>query len=504
LNDSPVNVLLIEDSAEDAKLLQDILLSIISPVFTFIRVERLNLGLQHLTWEEFDVVLLDLFLPDAQGLEAFTQINALAPDTPILVLTNETDELLAIKAVKEGAQEYLVKGNVDADILVRAIRYVIERKGTEVAHKRLLKQTQEQSQLMHRILDTVNEGILTLNAKREIVYANPVAKQFLATLSQVGEEQELSQLGGRPLDELLQDVDSTIPHEIVLDGDQKRLFEVHVNHSTLDQGEEGYTLVIRAATEMRQVQVQTHEQARQAAVGKLASGIAHDFNNIVGSIILYCEMLMNETGLIGKDRERLATILHQAQRAAGLTRQILDFSRTGLIEPHRIDLARFMERVAKLLSRTLPESIRLSLLQRDDKYIVNVDPVRMQQVLMNLAVNARDAMPDGGELIIELENVVVSDEHTPPVAEMTSGDWVLLTVADSGVGIEEPILPKIFEPFYTTKEPGEGSGLGLAQVYGIIKQHDGHIAVESEPGKGTTIRVYLHAYQGEADADLIY
>jgi DNA-binding NarL/FixJ family response regulator len=173
---------MIEDSAEDAKLLQDILLSIISPVFTFSHVERLNLGLQHLTWEEFDVVLLDLFLPDAQGLEAFIQINALAPDTPILVLISETDELLAIKAVKEGAQEYLVKGNVDGDILVRAIRYVIERKGAEVAQKRLLKQTQEQSQLVHRILDTVNEGILTLNAKREIVYANPVAKQFLATL----------------------------------------------------------------------------------------------------------------------------------------------------------------------------------------------------------------------------------------------------------------------------------------------------------------------------------
>ncbi len=504
MNHSPVNVLLIEDSAEDAKLLQDILLGITSPVFTFSHVERLNLGLQHLTWEEFDVVLLDLFLPDAQGLETFTQINALAPDIPILVLSSETDELLAIKAVKEGAQEYLVKGNVDGDLLVRVIRYVIERKSAEVAQKRLLKQTQEQSQLVHRILDTVNEGILTLNAKREIVYANPVAKQFLATLSQEGEGEELSHLGGRPLEELLQDIDSTLPHEIVLEGDQKRLFEVHVNRSTLDQGEQGYTLLIRDATEMRQIQVQTHEQERQVAVGKLASGIAHDFNNIVGSIILYCEMLMNETGLIGKDRERLATILHQAQRAAGLTRQILDFSRTGLIEPHRIDLARFMEHVAKLLSRTLPESIRLSLLQRDEKHIVNVDPVRMQQVLMNLAVNARDAMPDGGELMIELENVVVSDEHSPPVAEMTSGDWVLLTVSDTGVGIEETILPHIFEPFYTTKEPGEGSGLGLAQVYGIIKHHDGHIAVESEPGKGTAIRVYLPAYQGEADVALIY
>jgi CheY-like chemotaxis protein len=250
--------------------------------------------------------------------------------------------------------------------------------------------------------------------------------------------------------------------------------------------------------------VQSQEQERQAAVGQLASGIAHDFNNIVGSIILYCEMLMKETNLVGKDRERLATILHQAQRAAGLTRQILDFSRTGLIEPHRVDLARFMEHLAKLLTRTLPENIRLSLLQQDATHIANVDPVRLQQVLMNLAVNARDAMPDGGELMIELKNVSFSEREIPPVSGMGLGDWVRISVTDTGVGIEAEVLPHIFEPFFTTKDPGEGSGLGLAQVDGIIKQHDGHIAVESEVGKGTAVRIFLPAHHGEGETALIY
>jgi CheY-like chemotaxis protein len=163
-----------------------------------------------------------------------------------------------------------------------------------------------------------------------------------------------------------------------------------------------------------------------------------------------------------------------------------------------------MEHVAKLLTRTLPENIRLSLLQKDERHVVNVDPVRMQQVLMNLAVNARDAMPDGGELLIELKNITVLDGDSPPVSEMSTGDWVRLTVADTGGGIEEEILPHIFEPFYTTKGPGESSGLGLAQVDGIIKQHDGHIAVRSEIGKGTAIMIFLPSHHDDVEVALIY
>jgi signal transduction histidine kinase len=504
LANEQIHVLLVEDNASDAKFVQDILLGVVSPIFTFSHVERLNIALQHLAWEEIDVVLLDLTLPDAQGLETFIQVHAIAPDTPILILTSIDDEGLANNAMQNGAQDYLVKGKLETDLLLRSIRYAIERKKAEVERQLLQRNTQTQNELVQRILDAVNEGILTLNAKKEIVFANPVAQEYLAILSEVGEGDELSELGGLPLEELLQETDIAFPHEIILDGDQKRVFELHVSSSPLGQAEEGYTLLIRETTAARQIQVLSQEQERQAAVGQLASGIAHDFNNIVGSIILYSEMLMNDTNLVGKDRERLATILHQAQRAAGLTRQILDFSRTGLIEPHLVNLARFMENVAKLLTRTLPENIRLSLLQKDEKLVVNVDPVRMQQVLMNLAVNARDAMPDGGQLLIELENISVSEGDIPPVPEMEAGDWVRLSIADTGVGIDEEIRPHIFEPFYTTKEPGEGSGLGLAQVYGIVKQHDGHIAVESEIGKGTVIRIFLPSHHGDAEAPLVY
>jgi signal transduction histidine kinase len=503
LSTQKIHVLLIEDNISDAKFLKDSLLGIVSPIFTFSHVERLNLGLQHLAWEQFDVVLLDLTLPDAQGLDTFIQVNAVAPDTPILIMTSIDDEALAVKAMQSGAQDYLIKGKVDTDLMLRSIRYAIERKGAEVERQELLMNSQHQSDLVTQILDTVNEGILTLNAKREIVLANPAAQEYLSVLGDDGEGHELMTLGGRSLEVFLRDADTNLPHEIIIDGDDQRIFELYVSSSTLGQAEEGYTLLIRDTTAVRQVQVQSLEQERQAAVGQLASGIAHDFNNIVGSIILYCEMLMNETDLVGKDRERLATILHQAQRAAGLTRQILDFSRTGLIEPHRVDLVRFMEHVVKLLTRTLPENIRLSLLQKDDSHIANVDPVRMQQVLMNLAVNARDAMPEGGELLIELSNVTVAEDEIAPTPDIAAGEWVRISFVDTGEGIAEEALPRIFEPFFTTKGPGEGSGLGLAQVDGIIKQHDGHIAVESEVGKGTSISIFLPSHKGEAESSFI-
>jgi two-component system cell cycle sensor histidine kinase/response regulator CckA len=182
-----------------------------------------------------------------------------------------------------------------------------------------------------------------------------------------------------------------------------------------------------------------------------------------------------------------------------LTRQILDFSRSGLIEPYRMDLVPFLEQVAKLLGRTLPENIRLYLVRKENQYVVNADPGRLQQVMMNLAVNSRDAMPDGGELRVKLEKLMVDRDTPSTIPDMPEGEWVRITVSDSGTGIAQDVLPRIFEPFYTTKAPGEGSGLGLAQVYGIITQHEGYVDVRSEVGKGTSIYLYLPAHPGPVE-----
>lgn len=503
MKDDEIKVLLIEDNPSDARLLKETFSEVPSPIFNITHVDRLNVGLQHLAWTEFDVILLDLSLPDASGLETLLQVQAVSPERPILVLTGLADEALAVKAMQEGAQDYLIKGEVDRDLLVRAIRYAIERKRAEVERQRLIRRTQDQAFLVQGILDAVKEGIITLRANHEVIIANPAGRRYLESLAGIKVGQILEQLGDKPLAELLSDMDEHLPKEVILDGPERQFFEVHSSPSPLGQGEHGYTLLIRDVTETRRIQMRTRDQERQAAVGQLASGIAHDFNNIMGSIILYGEMLLANPDIEQKDRQRLQTIMEQAQRAAVLTRQILDFSRSGLLEPHHIDLVPFFEQISKLLSRTLPENIRLTLMRKDKNYIVNADPVRLQQVLMNLAVNARDAMPNGGELRFRLERFLFDEEHPAPLAEMPLRDWVRISVTDTGTGIDEETLPHIFEPFFTTKEPGKGSGLGLAQVYGIVKQHEGYVDVESQPEQGTTIYLYLIAYSGCTNDALI-
>ncbi len=499
MNEETLKALLIEDNSGDARLLKETFARVYSPLFEITHVESLNAGLQHLAWDDFDVVFLDLSLPDASGIETLLQVQAVAPNLPILVLTGIDDEELAVKAMQKGAQDYLVKGKVDKDLLVRATRYAIERKRAEVERQRLVRRAQTQSLLVRRILDTVKEGILTLNAKGEVVMANPAGHLYLARLGGVRVGDELTRLGNRTLSELLDPAERVLPQEVVLEGENKQVFEVHVNPSPLGQEEDGCTLLIRDVTEARQIQVRAQKQERQAAVGQLASGIAHDFNNILGSILLYTEILMESPNLREKDKERLKTIMNQSQRAAALTRQILDFSRSGLIEPYRIDLVPFLEQLAKLLGRTLPENIRLYLVRKENQYVVNADPVRLQQVLMNLAVNSRDAMPDGGDLRIKLERLCIDGDNPSTMPDMPEGEWVRIIVSDTGIGIANDVLPHIFEPFYTTKQPGEGSGLGLAQVYGIITQHEGYVDVKSDVGKGTSIFLYLPAHPGPVE-----
>jgi nitrogen-specific signal transduction histidine kinase/ActR/RegA family two-component response regulator len=248
-------------------------------------------------------------------------------------------------------------------------------------------------------------------------------------------------------------------------------------------------------TEARQAQRKAQLQDRLAAVGQLAAGIAHDFNNILGTIILYSELLLNNEAMDPKERERIETIFKQAQRGSTLTSQVLDFSRRSVMEKHAVNLVPFLQDLEKLLSRTIPEAVKLSLdFSGQESYIINADPTRLQQVFLNLALNARDAMPKGGELRVVLDQIKV-DATSPPYPGMSTGGWVRIRVTDTGDGIPDDVMPHIFEPFFTTKPQGKGTGLGLAQVYGIVKQHDGYIDAESSLEEGTTFAIYIPALE---------
>jgi len=253
---------------------------------------------------------------------------------------------------------------------------------------------------------------------------------------------------------------------------------------------QGTLAVFTDVTVMRLAQRKGELQDRLAAVGQLAAGIAHDFNNIVGAIILFGELLLAEKGFSDSARDRIRLIVEQAHRAAELTQQILDFGRKSIVERRPTDLLRFLREFERLVGRTLPEPITVRIEAADSDYMIDADPGRIQQALLNLALNARDAMPQGGVITFRLARLEVREE-APPYRDMRPGSWVLLSVSDTGKGIPAEILPHVFEPFYTTKPVGEGTGLGLSQVYGIVKQHDGYIDVQSTPGHGTTFMAYF-------------
>jgi len=287
------------------------------------------------------------------------------------------------------------------------------------------------------------------------------------------------------------------------DGD-RRLIETSVSLISDSTGKPiGFRGVARDITERKQIEQQLRQQERLAAVGQLAGGIAHDFNNLLTTIMLYAQMSLGKRDLPPNVTRSFETILDESRKAAELVQQILDFSRHAMLKVRPLDLESFTGEVIDILRRMIPESIHLILEtgmgERAAPFTVEADLTRIQQMLMNLATNGRDAMPEGGELRFGLSRVKVRPGKAPPVAEMAPGEWVCLAVSDTGTGMTEEVRSHLFEPFFTTKEPGKGTGLGLAQVYGIVRQHEGYIGVETELGKGTTFHIYLPASGAEEE-----
>jgi len=365
--------------------------------------------------------------------------------------------------------------------------------GVAVERLRLSEQTRDQARQVQGIISTVPEGVVLLNADARVLLANPAARKHLTALADAGVGDTLTHLGGRPLAELLTPPPRGLWHEIKLDGPPRQVFEMVARPMEEHAGVGDSVLVIRDVTQEREFQERLQQQDRLAAVGQLAAGIAHDFNNIMAVIVLYSGMLSRTLDLSPKGHEQLKVIARQAKQATKLIQQILDFSRRSILERQSLDLVPPLKEIVKLLQRTLPENIQVALDYAPGEYAVNADPTRLQQVFMNLAVNARDAMPTGGELCINLDRLRVQDGHSAPIQELGPGEWVRVIVRDTGTGIPPDLLSHIFEPFFTTKAPGKGSGLGLAQVYGIVTQHNGYIDVASTLREGTTFTLYLPA-----------
>lgn len=484
-----------------------------------------------------DLILLDVLLPGIDGFETCRRLKAdeQTRDIPVIFMTIVTRTEDKVRGFAAGGVDYITKPFQHEEVLARVATHlrireltqkleeanasleqrveertaalaetnirlkeeIAERKKSEEERERLLHQIRQHAKEVQFIVDTVPEGMFLLSENGRVRLANAIAEQYLDILSPGWETNPLNCLGQYPLVDLMTSPPKGLWHDVVM---EERLFNVIARPVENGPTNEGWVFVIRDVTREREIQRHLQAHERLAAVGQLAAGIAHDFNNTLAVIQLYTELLLRTLELSPQAEDRLHILEQQTQRASELIQQILDFSHQSVMERQPLNLSPFLKELVRLLRRTLPESIDIELDYAQDAYVIHADPSRIQQAIMNLAVNARDAMGEGGDLRIGLDRVRLGPGELPPAPGMGPGEWIRVSIADSGTGIPAEVVAHIFEPFFTTKERGRGTGLGLAQVYGIVQQHDGFIGVTTEVGRGTTFQLYFPAFAADCPA----
>lgn len=330
------------------------------------------------------------------------------------------------------------------------------------------------------------DGIIVINHEGMIRFANPAAETIFGRSA----DELVGQLFGFPVV-----CGETTELDIIRRDEQHLVAEMRVVETEW-AGEEVFLASIRDITDRKQLEEQLRQTQKMEAVGRLAGGIAHDFNNLLTIINGYADLLLGDSLEVHSPiRNEIQLIRGAGERAATLTRQLLAFSRRQVLSPEILNLNHIIIDLEKALRHLLAEDIFLAIRLQPDLGDTKVDRGQMEQVIFNLAVNARDAMPEGGELTLETVNIDLDETMTRRYETVVPGPYIILSISDTGIGIAEEILTYIFEPFFTTKEVGQGTGLGLAMVHGIISQSGGHIRVFSQPGQGTTFKIYLPRFQ---------
>jgi len=499
-----INVLLIEDNAVDAALVEGMLKHDENGIFALKRVATLEEGMRSLSLGFGNqVILLDLGLPDASGLQTLRRIMPHAQDASVVVITGRQDEELGIAALREGAHDYLIKGHVDGRQLRRILRYAIERHKIQNKLRAEVERRQLSEQRYQLLSDTAPMGILLTDAAGKIIDANAQALRMFS----YGREELIGETIEILLPERLRDSHrahhsgfiknlQARPMGVGMELSARRKdgtefpVEIGLGPMVTKEGVRVSTTIVDI-TERKQIEEQLRLSRRMEAIGKLAGGVAHDFNNLLGVILGSADAVLEKLPPEHPARRKLEVITQAGCSAADLTRQLLAFARQQMLQPRVINLKELIERTEVLLRRLIGENIQFAISLEPTLGQVKADPGQIEQVLINLAVNARDAMPQGGHLRIEARNVQLDDSYKQTHSPVNPGPYVMITVEDSGCGMNRETQARIFDPFFTTKELGKGTGLGLATVYGIVKQSEGYIWVYSEPSKGTIFKVYL-------------
>src|SRR5882762_1119115 len=489
---NPLRLLLVEDSEADAELLA-LELRRAGFALQFERVDSaaaLAAALDRASW---DLIISDNSMPGFSGTEALAQLRSRGLDIPFIFVSGTMGEDLAARALDAGAGDALEKGNLRRlmPVIRRELREFGERRArreSEASYSALVQQAplgiyrstpvgrfvSANAALVRMLGYSTADELLALDMARD-VYADPDERRRLVEHDTY-------------TDKVYDELEATWKKQ---DGTRIRV-QLSVRASRDKDGRvEFYEAFVRDITTQRQLEAQLAQSQKMGAIGRLAGGVAHDFNNLLTVILSYSELLLEDLPQGSATREDIGQIRKAAQGASELTRQLLAFSRQQVLQPKVVDPNAAVTGIERLLGRVLREDIQLSCTLAPDAGTVRVDPGQLEQVLMNLAVNARDAMPRGGRLTIETANVDLDETYMQAHPLAAAGRYVMLAVTDTGMGMDAATQAQIFEPFFTTKEVGQGTGLGLATVQGIVQQSGGFIWVYSEPNHGTCFKVYL-------------
>ncbi|HEV2330827.1 MAG TPA: response regulator [Verrucomicrobiae bacterium] len=495
-----LTVLIVEDSEADAEL---VLYELTNAGFDLkcTRVQTERDFLEELA-KKPDIILSDFSMPQFSGLRAAQLTRESSLGIPFILVSGTVGEEVAVEAMKMGATDYLLKDRLArlGTAVERALHDARERARLKFAEQELLNAHAQLRQLLEHSPAVIYS--LKVEGKKlvpKIISENVTTLLGFTVAEALSHEWWLAQLHPDDRERAIASISETLVDGASLtnyrlrhkDGGYRWVEDKQCLICGLPDEPDCIVGIWADITERRRLEAQLLQSQKMEGIGQLAGGVAHDFNNIL-SVIQMQSGLLKSAGQLSPEQVTFADeIIATVQRAATLTRQLLLFSRREVFQPRDLDLNESVSHTTKMLQRILGETIQMELKLAPPPVFVHADAGMIDQVLMNLTVNARDAMPNGGRLIIETGAVEFDQLAASLSLNGRPGSFICLTVSDSGCGISPEILPKIFEPFFTTKEPGKGTGLGLATVFGIVQQHQGWVSVYSEPGHGASFRIYL-------------
>ncbi len=497
-----VRILHVEDSSRDAELVREALLAE-GLGCEILRVETREQYVAALETGRFDLIVCDYTLPSFEGAEALEIAAAKWPHIPFLFFSGTIGDEKAVETLKKGAAEYVLKDNLAR--LPSAVHRALSEARERAERRRAEEALRASEQRTRALMENAKDAILVTNMRGLVVEVNHAGEElfrrsrgefagrhFFDLL--VADEREKVRrrfeavLAGRALE-----AQETIA--VTADG---RAVPIEISGSLVEIGSERLLLaIVRDVSERKRLEEQFRQVQKMEAIGRLAGGVAHDFNNLLTVILGYSDVVNSQLPAGHPLRQEVEQIQKAGERASALTRQLLAFSRTQVLVPQLIDVGEIVTDIDRMLRRLIGEHINLLTVCDPDTGLVKADPGQLEQVLLNLAVNARDAMPGGGKLTIKTRNAEFGEADDATAAP---GSYVMIAVSDTGAGMDAETKAHIFEPFFTTKEKGKGTGLGLATVYGIVKQSGGFIRVSSEPGRGTAFEIYLPRVEEELDS----